>query len=220
MFKFEYKEHTEERFICKWKDCGIEYKDVNELVGHVGEQHVGGGKNKYPCLWEGCARDKPFSKRHKINNHIRIHTGEKPFLCKAVDCGKRFSRFDGLSTHSKTHSSVKPHVCDFPNCKKAYYHGRSLKKHYKQIHNMDYDTKAALIPCEQKMSILDSHVLIRQAPLGLSMSHLLTLDATSVSLAASTLNYPSMHNNAFDYQMMQQLHQLNSNKPHQNSWIE
>ncbi|KAJ1561733.1 Zinc finger protein glis2 [Nowakowskiella sp. JEL0078] len=223
MFKLEFKEPIEERFICKWKDCGIEYKDVSELVGHIGEEHVRGGKSEYPCSWEGCTRDKPFSKRHKINNHIRIHTGEKPYLCEAVDCGKRFSRLDGLNTHKRTHESVKPHVCDFSNCKKAYYHLRSLKKHFKQAHNMDYDTKAPPVPNqrEQKPSILDRHVLIRQAPMNLSMPHSLAMGTAPISLAATSFAYPQMHN-TFEYQMMQQsLNQLNTNQQQQQSnWIE
>lgn len=37
----------------------------------------------YYCKWAGCSRqDKPFVKRHKMHNHIRTHTGEKPFACK------------------------------------------------------------------------------------------------------------------------------------------
>ena len=73
----------------------------------------------------------PFAKRHKIHNHIRIHTGERPFVCNFPGCSRKFSRQDGLSTHAKIHSNVKPYICSFPGCKKAYYHSRSLKKHEK-----------------------------------------------------------------------------------------
>jgi uncharacterized Zn-finger protein len=81
----------------------------------------------------------PFAKKHKINNHIRIHTGERPFVCSFPGCDRKFARQDGLSTHSKTHSSVKPFYCSFSGCRKAYYHSRSLKKHEKSHLGMNAD---------------------------------------------------------------------------------
>ncbi|KAI8929956.1 hypothetical protein BC831DRAFT_395752, partial [Entophlyctis helioformis] len=105
---------------CAWGDCSMEFPTMAELVAHV-KMHIGGGKATYVCEWRGCSRGlRPFVKRHKMQNHARTHTKERPFLCTHEDCGKSFSRQDGLSTHLKTHSDVKPFVCSFPNCHKAY----------------------------------------------------------------------------------------------------
>ncbi|KAI7884939.1 hypothetical protein K492DRAFT_124443, partial [Lichtheimia hyalospora FSU 10163] len=118
---------------CLWKDCGQMLENMQKLISHISDNHVGSGKPTYRCEWEGCARNqKPFTKRHKMYNHLRTHTGERPFVCR---CGKRFSRPDSLTTHVKTHSNVRPFICPVKGCQKAYYHSRSLKKHEKTHEN-------------------------------------------------------------------------------------
>ncbi|KAI9247393.1 hypothetical protein EDC94DRAFT_506618, partial [Helicostylum pulchrum] len=117
---------------CLWVNCGQKFDILQKLISHITEVHVGGGKATYRCEWQKCARsNKPFTKRHKMYNHLRTHTGERPFACPKPDCEKKFSRPDSLTTHIKTHSNVRPFVCLFPDCGKAYYHSRSLKKHEK-----------------------------------------------------------------------------------------
>ncbi|KAI9319953.1 hypothetical protein BX666DRAFT_1811826, partial [Dichotomocladium elegans] len=113
-------------------DCGQMCDNMQKLITHIGDNHVGSGKPTYRCEWQGCPRNqKPFTKRHKMYNHLRTHTGERPFVCPKQGCAKRFSRPDSLTTHIKTHSNVRPYICPVKGCQKAYYHSRSLKKHEK-----------------------------------------------------------------------------------------
>ncbi|KAI8886922.1 hypothetical protein K501DRAFT_212893 [Backusella circina FSU 941] len=115
---------------CKWDDCTNEFNTLNDLIEHVKTDHIGSGKATYYCSWKDCARkQKPFTKRHKMHNHLRTHTGERPFVCQEPDCGKKFSRPDSLTTHTKIHSNIRPYLCKYANCEKAYYHLRSLRKH-------------------------------------------------------------------------------------------
>nr|KAJ3417245.1 hypothetical protein HK105_001063 [Polyrhizophydium stewartii] len=114
---------------CEWGDCSLEFDSKQELVAHVND-HIGSGRASYICEWRGCSRLlRPFTKRHKVQNHVRTHTKERPFVCTIEDCGKSFSRLDGLNTHIRTHSNIKPFVCSVPGCGKAYFHARSLRKH-------------------------------------------------------------------------------------------
>ncbi|CAG8525361.1 11931_t:CDS:2, partial [Racocetra fulgida] len=102
---------------CMWRGCTKVLDSLEALISHVGDSHIGSGK--------------PFTKRHKMYNHLRTHTGERPFVCSVNGCGKRFSRPDSLTTHVKTHSNHRPYICSFKGCNKAYYHSRSLRKHEK-----------------------------------------------------------------------------------------
>ncbi|RKP25539.1 hypothetical protein SYNPS1DRAFT_8239, partial [Syncephalis pseudoplumigaleata] len=115
---------------CRWLQCYEVFASLEELIQHVGKIHIGSGKPGYSCQWEGCTRgDRPFTKRHKMHNHLRTHTGERPYQCTVDNCGKRFSRPDSLATHIKTHSNVRPYHCRYSQCGKSYYHARSLRKH-------------------------------------------------------------------------------------------
>ncbi|KAI8888117.1 hypothetical protein K501DRAFT_30196 [Backusella circina FSU 941] len=122
----------EDTHSCQWSDCNTVTTTLDHLIVHIQDIHIGSGKPAYYCEWAGCPRNqKPFLKRHKMQNHMRTHTGERPFVCQVEGCDKRFSRPDSLNTHIKTHSSIRPYACLVPGCGKAYFHSRSLRKHSK-----------------------------------------------------------------------------------------
>ncbi|XP_060628323.2 zinc finger protein 341 isoform X1 [Anolis sagrei] len=65
------------------------------------------GKSKSPKL--KCTYcDKTFTKNFDLQQHIRSHTGEKPFQC--IVCGRAFAQKSNVKKHMQTHKVWPPGV--------------------------------------------------------------------------------------------------------------
>jgi len=88
------------------RTCGKMFGSMQDIVSHITVEHVGGPEcTTHACFWHGCERKgRPFKAKYKLVNHIRVHTGEKPFPCPFQGCGKVFARSENLKIHKRTHT--------------------------------------------------------------------------------------------------------------------
>ncbi|XP_030749269.1 zinc finger protein 724-like isoform X3 [Sitophilus oryzae] len=68
---------------------------------------------------------KSFKIKQRLDNHIRVHTNERPYKCDY--CSKAFKTWIHRKTHLAVHLGIKNYQCRF--CSKAFTYASTLRGH-------------------------------------------------------------------------------------------
>lgn len=79
---------------------------------------------------EYCGKRLKYPSR--IEEHMRTHTKEKPFICPICNTG--FAQQTTMRMHLRRHINHRPFACQYPGCESSFVNGGLLNIHIQEVH--------------------------------------------------------------------------------------
>ncbi|MEE6499233.1 hypothetical protein FKM82_003368 [Ascaphus truei] len=115
--------HTGLRPFC-CEDCGKSFNRRTSLLIHRKNSCAPASRNTR-TLFQCPLCKKELSNSCSLRNHMRVHTGERPFTCPY--CSKGFRQKSNLRIHLRLHTGEKPYKCQY--CDDAFPQLPELRRH-------------------------------------------------------------------------------------------
>jgi len=157
--------HGGVRYKCKYDGCGNQYDTISGLKKHIisiheckivpceycGEffrtgfslyQHIriNHKERKFVCEYEGC--DKKFVIKTHYRDHLKMHTGNKDFICNL--CDARYHKKRNLDRHIQVVHQKSRFFCQIAGCNASLCNKDNYRAHLRKVHTDNPETKQLL----------------------------------------------------------------------------